>query len=224
MGIESSDFDEGVDAGAPSASEKASEKAREEAASKALANIAKSRKDETKGRKAGSLLFGLLAKILRDPRFDPILDPVFSLLKLDIPSAPIIGLLSLVSAEAADAIRKEYDPKAGPVSEPPAEAEMADFNPANIRPDLRNRINEWIEDVFRISTIDPSSVLTEKFLLLVSGGKERKAFLETGTAILTFFFVSKNLRIPQSEAEALSGYLLSELQKRLSGLNLERIG
>ncbi len=224
MGIEQSDFDEGsAESGISGPAEKPAEKTREKSSSKTLAKIGKTRKDEAKGRKSASLLSGLLAKILRDPRFDPILESVLSLLRNDVPGAYVLGVLSLVSVDAANAIRKECDPSVGMLSEIPPETEAKTFQNDHIRPDMKLRINDWIEDVFRIATNDPSSILTDKFLSSLSKSGEREIFLTATKSVLTFFFASKNVTMPSHEAEALARYLLSELRAKLSELKLEPI-
>lgn len=169
MGMEH--FGDDAEAGVSGAPEKASESARSKSGSGTLAGIARTQKDEAKGRKASSLLFALLSEILKDPKFDPILEPVFSLLHANVPSAQVLAIVSLVSIDAANAIRKEFDPEAPLLkNEPVSSKDPETFDSAHLRPDLKARVNEWIEDVFRVSTNAPSSVLTAKFLLQVSGG------------------------------------------------------
>lgn len=111
MGLELGSSGEDSEAGIGQAPEKVSEKSREQSSSKALAGIAKTKKDEAKGRKASDLLSAVLVKILRNPEFDVLLDPVTKLMRMDLPSPYVVGMLSLVSLEASNAVRKTYDPE-----------------------------------------------------------------------------------------------------------------
>lgn len=217
MGLDSGDFSPDAEAGLGQASEQVSEKAREQASSKTLAGIARTRKDESKGRKASDLLTSMLVALLRDARFDPLIEPVMGLLRLNLPAPYVVGLLSLVSLEASSSIRRAYDPSLKLLkSEPAPEAERVDFDPNRLRADFRDRINEWIADVFLVATKDPSYVLTDKFLSEISSPKLREAFVLASEAVLTFFFKTKNVDVPQSEARSLSAFLLKELETRIS--------
>lgn len=220
MGIESGDFSPDAEGGIGQVVEKASETAREQASSKALAGIARSRKDESKGRKASDLLSSMLVSLLRDPRFDPLLEPTMSLLRLDFPAAYVVGILSLVSSEASAAVRKTFDPSAvSTVSDPSPETNRAAFDPDRLRADFRHRINEWIADVFLVATKDPSYVLTDKFLSIIRVSKTRSAYLSATEAVLTYFFDSKNIEVPHSEAKSFAIFLLKELESRIESLN-----
>lgn len=220
MGLDSGDFSPDAETGLGQAPETVSEKAREQASSKTLAGIARTRKDETRGRKASDLLSAMLVALLRDPRFDGLLEPIMSLLRLNLPAAYVVGVLSLVSKEASSAIRRQYDPSLALIgTEPAPEAERIAFDPNKLRADFRDRINEWITDVFLVATKDPSFVLTEKFLSEISSSKTRAAFVSASEAVLTFFFDTKNVTVPPSEARSLSAFLLKELESRISKLD-----
>lgn len=220
MGIESGDFSPESEGGIGQASEKASETAREQTSSKALAGIARSRKDESKGRKASDLLSSMLVSLLRDPRFDPLLESTMSLLRLDFPSAYVVGILSLVSMEASGAVRKTFDPSAPLISsDPHPEPERAAFDPNRLRQDFRTRINEWISDVFLVATKDPSSILTDKFLSIIRIPKVRAAYLAATETVLIYFFDSKNVEVPHSEAKSFASFLLKELEGRITAMD-----
>lgn len=220
MALELGDFSSESESGLGQAPEAASEKAREQASSKTLAGIARTRKDESKGRKAADLLSSMLVALLRDSRFDPLIEPIMALLRLNLPSAYVVGMLSLVSKEASSAIRHTYDPSL-PIlkKEPEPEVERTEFDPDKLRSDFRDRINEWIADVFLVATKDPSFVLSDKFLSEIASPKTRDAFISACEAVLVFFFNTKNVTVPPSEARSLSAFLLKELQARISQLD-----
>lgn len=216
MGIESGDFSLDTEAWIGASSEKVSEKAREQASSKVLAGIARARKDESKGKKASGILSSVLISLLRDPRFDPLLEPIMTLLRLNLPAAYIVGLLSLISKEASSIIRKTYDPSLPRVpKDPPPESDRKEFNPNQLREDFRNRINEWISDIFLVATKDPSYILSEKFLSEIASSKTRVAFIECCEAVMVFFFDTKNVRVLPEDARSLSVFLLKELESRI---------
>ncbi len=158
----------------------------------------------------------MLVSLLRNPRYDPLIDPVMTLLRSNVPAAYVVGILSLVSKEASSAIRKTYDPSLPPISlEPASEEQRTRFDPNGISESFRTRIDEWITDVFLVATKDPSFVLSKKFLSEISVSKTRQAFVECVEAAMTFFFDSKNVDIPPSEARSLSAFLLKELESRV---------
>lgn len=220
MGLDSGDFSPDAEAGLGQAPEQVSEKVREQASSKTLAGIARARKDESKGRKAADLLSSMLVTLLRDARFDPLIEPVMGLLRLDLPSAYVVGMLSLVSKEASSAIRRTYDPALPYLkAEPAPETERVAFDPNKLRSDFRDRINEWIADIFLIATKDPSFVLTEKFLSEIASPRLRSAFVSASEAVLTYFFDTKNVDVPPAEARSFSSFLLKELETRISKID-----
>lgn len=164
----------------------------------------------------------MLISLLRNPRFDPLIDPVMALLRSNVPAAYVVGILSLVSKEASSAIRKTYDPSLPLISaEPVSEPQRTRFDPNGISEGFRVRINEWITDIFLVATKDPSFVLSEKFLSEMSSSKTRHAFVECVEAAMTFFFDSKNVDIPPSEARSLSAFLLKELESRVEKLRFD---
>lgn len=139
-----------------------------------------------------------------------------ALLRLNLPAAYIVGLLSLVSKEASSIIRKTYDPSLSFISkDPPPELDRKEFNPNQLREDFRNRINEWISDIFLVATKDPSYILSEKFLSEIASSKTRAAFIECCEAVMVFFFDTKNVRVLPEDARSLSAFLLKELESRI---------
>lgn len=159
----------------------------------------------------------MLVALLRDPRFDPLIEGIMGLLRLNLPAPYVVGLLSLVSLEASSSIRRAYDPSLSLLRADPApETERTAFDPNKLRPDFRDRINEWIADVFLVATKDPSYVLTDKFLSDIASPKLREAFVSSSESVLTFFFKTKNVDVPAHEARALSAFLLKELETRIS--------
>ncbi len=224
MGLESGDFSLDSDTGIGQAPEQVSEKVREQASSKALAGIARARKDESKGKKASDLLTSILVSLLRNPRFDSLIDPVMTLLRANVPAAYVVGILSLVSQEASSTIRKTYDPSLPLLSSEPAfQPERTRFDPDALPNAFRLRINEWISDIFLVTTKDPSFVLSKKFLSEMSVSKTRAAFVECAEATMVFFFDSKNIEVSPVEARSLSAFLLKELESRVAKLNFNEI-
>jgi hypothetical protein len=45
--------------------------------------------------------------------------------------------------------------------------EIIEFNDNNIDVAIKNRINEWIEDMISVISFDPSTIVTNKFLKLI---------------------------------------------------------
>lgn len=187
-----------------------------------MAGIKKTQKDEGKAQKSNDFLYALLVAIIASKKYDVILPFVFPLLENSVPSNFIIGGFSLVYADASHTIRRHY----GDVKKwiefdfvPPKESIPFDEN--TIDPVVRKRINEWIEDIFAVISHDPSSILTDKFLKLLSS-KTKRDCSEFIAEILTFFLSSINIEIEKNKSILYADFILGEVQKKLKGLDIER--
>lgn len=48
-----------------------------------------------------------------------------------------------------------------------------EFDDETIDPVIRKRINEWVEDIFTVVSYDPSVVMTERFVSILTGKEKR---------------------------------------------------
>ena len=157
----------GFEAGAKPAEN--AEKAREQAAksARAQARAQKLSRDEKRAKKHDSSLAALIAALLRDPAKAPILDAVLDALESGIPSAFLLGAVSLADPQVSLEIRMKAGKIPNSVEVPP-KADPADFDERNIDPLLQLRMNAWFDDIVSALFSDPSVVAAEKFLSLAS--------------------------------------------------------
>lgn len=99
-------------------------------------------------------------------------------------------------------------------------AEPVEFNEETIDPSIRKRVNEWIEDIFAIISHDPSTIMTERFLEILTN-KSNKHLVALLAEILIFFLSSVNMRISPEKAALYTDFILGEVEKKTKNLKLE---
>ena len=129
----------------------ASEKFKEQVR-KASAWIKRTQKDEKKAKRQDLLLANFLVQLILNKKFDDILELLFKLLDKWYSSNFLLWILSLVHTDISNKIREfagkdlvEFDY----VSE-----ETIEFDDSNIDPQVRKRINAWVEDIILSTTSD----------------------------------------------------------------------
>ncbi|MFA6090232.1 MAG: hypothetical protein WC774_00455 [Candidatus Gracilibacteria bacterium] len=250
MGLDGLDNLDGDEGGAEGGSEQQSEAAKEKAA-KSIAGIQRTRKDEKKAQRDDDYLHLCLREIISSEKYDILIPYIFPLFDDGVPSHIIIGAFSLVHQHASDIIRDNYignmnngliNPQSGESkktditlessSHPqkyshrtfilPAFSAPVEFDDETIDPAIRKRINEWIEDIFTIVSFDPSVVMTERFLHVLTG-KEKKDVVKLLSGILIFFLLRVNVHISAEKASLYTEFILKEVEKKLKELKLEKI-
>ncbi|HBY75034.1 TPA: hypothetical protein DEG21_04125 [Patescibacteria group bacterium] len=86
-------------------------------------------------------------------------------------------------------------------------SELIEFSEENLDKILRNRINEWIEDIYKVVSNDPSTIISNRFLSLTSD-KEKIKFINFLSSLLTFFFYDLNIVIQKNTAFNYSEFIL----------------
>lgn len=225
------DLDSGeVSAQARETSEQQKEK--KDSYKKWLAWIKRTQKDEKKAQKDNDFLFKIVSKILENEKYDILLPFIVELLEIWTPSNFILWGLSLVYEPTVEIIRNNYSWKEWllPTNEANNKlifdyqktSELIEFNEETLDKILRNRINEWIEDIYRVVSNDPSTIISHRFLLLTSE-KEKIKFINFLSALLTFFFYDLNIVIQKNTAFNYSEFILWEIRKKVDKLELEEI-
>ena len=221
-GFDNLDGDEG---GAEGGTEQQSEAARAKAA-KSLAGIKRIQKDEWKAKRDNDHLHECLREIITSRKYDAIIPHIFPLFDSGTPSHIVIGAFSLVHQKASDIIRdhymKEWEVQTHREFRFPAYSTTIEFDDETIDPTIRKRINEWIEDIFAIISYDPSVVMTERFLYILTT-KEKKNTSILLAKILIFFLGSLNLHISEEKAMLYTEFILKEVERKLKELKLEKI-
>ena len=209
---------------------------KKEKASKSMAWIQKTRKDEKKATKDNDYLYEIIIEVLRNKDYDVLLPFISDLLKEWIPANFILWWLSLVYNQATYIIRTNYlpwntkmiyDKQSAknfmiPINYTPTQ-DIIEFNDNNIDVAIKNRINDWIEDMISVISFDPSTIITNKFLKLMQVWSNKTLLLNYIASILTFFMFKYNIVISKEKAFLYSEFILSEAVKKLRSLNLEVI-
>ena len=210
------------------------QKEKKDSYKKWLAWIKRTQKDEKKAQKDNDFLFKIVSKILENEKYDILLPFIVELLEIWTPSNFILWGLSLVYVPAVEIIRNNYSNPLLPLGEGSGvrdnklifdyqkTSELIEFNEENLDKILRNRINEWIEDIYRVVSNDPSTIISHRFLSLTSE-KEKIKFINFLSALLTFFFYDLNIVIQKNTAFNYSEFILGEIRKKVNKLELEEI-
>ncbi len=242
-GIDNLDGDE---AWADTGAEQQSEAARAKAA-KSLAWIQRTKKDEKKAQRDNDYLHLCLREIITSTQYDILIPYIFPLFDAWVPSHIIIGAFSLVHEHASDIIRDHYvsdmnslvlkseqwdttqalENRALPkyfhrTFTLQAFSSPVEFDDETIDPVIRKRINEWVEDIFTVVSHDPSVVMTERFISILTG-KEKKDVIKLLSGILIFFLLRINVHISPEKASLYTEFILKEVEKKLKLLKLEKI-
>ncbi len=222
----------GFEAGAKPAEN--AEKAREQAAksARAQARAQKLSRDEKRAKKHDSSLAALIAALLRDPAKAPILDAVLDALESGIPSAFLLGAVSLADPQVSLEIRMKAGKIPNSVEVPP-KADPADFDERNIDPLLQLRMNAWFDDIVSALFSDPSVVAAEKFLSLASSdgvesvvadgvaehvktkdAEARPRAAGVLSAAFSWFLANVNVSISPRKAGSYAEFILDEVARR----------
>ena len=212
--IESSEW---WDSWAEAISEKASEKAKEDS-KKSAAGQARTQKDEKKAKKHDFLLAGFLVKIIINQKYDSILNTIFGATSSGFSSNFILWLLSLINIESSDKIREMSGKEKIEFSYMSEEAQ--EFDDHHMAPAIKDRINNWVEDIIDILTIDYSHVATQQLINSLSNDAAIRTLTKQ---IFNFFLNEINITISDAKAENICDFILWEIKKEISKLEIQEI-
>lgn len=190
-----------------------------ESVKRAWAGIKRTKKDEKKSKKYDFLLAKFLVQIIINKKYDTVLDSLFASLDKGYATNFLMGVLSLAYQPISDAIREETKKEKILFSYTPR-AEVEEFHDGSIDEALRKRINEWIEDMEDVITLEPSSVASLKTIDLL---KSDDSVITFTANVFTFFLKEVNIHIPPAKAISYSEFIVSELEKTLKSISFEKI-
>lgn len=183
------------------------------------AGIKRTKKDEKKAKKHDFLLAGFLVKILIDKKYDPLLDYIFKAMDAGYPSNFILGILSLVSTDVSNKIREVSGKEIIQFSYT-SHKENEEFDDHHIAPEVRERINAWVEDMVDVVSIDYSSVVTEQLLQVLHHDEEIQILTRV---IFSFFLHEIGISISASKSESIAEFILWEVIKEIKKLEIEEV-
>ena len=189
-----------------------------EAVKKATARTQRVQKDEKKAKKSDFLLANFLVQIIVNKKYDILLRDLLAVRDLWYPPHFLLGILSLISIEVSHAIRdishKKY------IQFDFFEAQTTEFDDNHLNNAIKKRINEWVEDIIDIVSLEYSSVLTQRLKEII--GNDEYIIVFTAK-VFTFFLQECNITINPNKAKNIADFILQEVQKSLSRLILEEI-
>ena len=201
------------------ASKESSEKYKE-SSKKAQAQIQKTKKDEKKAKKYDFLLAGFLVKIIVDKKYDTILETLFPAIHEWYPSNFVLWILSLINTDISNKIR-ETSNKELINFEYNKNNEQEEFNDSKINPEIRTRINYWVEDITDSVTLEYSNIQTIKLKKLLI--EDEIILLSYTSKVFSFFLNEINISISESKSKNISNFILSEVKKSIDNLKIENI-
>lgn len=198
--------------GSPESGKEVSEK-QKESYKKAQAQIQKSKKDESKAKGDNTSLFGILTRFIQNPYYEEYVPIVTNLLQNEVPARYILAFISLVYPEAAlhilESLGQKEDIKI--LLALHKYEHMRDLVENDLHPSIREWMSTWSNISKIYVTSDESSLVMRNKLLNLLENKSEEIFLESETFSLTFFFLSRHIRIEQKKARSYASFIMKEL-------------
>lgn len=181
------------------------------AAKKAGAGIKRTQKDEKKAKKYDFLLAKFLVEMILKRKYDNLLDGLFACLDAGYGANFLLWILSLIYIPISSDIRKamgkediefHYIPSNQPIQ----------FDDHDLDTQVRERVNNWIEDMESVVTLEVSSIITKRTLGLILYDEKVRSFTAD---VFAFFFSEINIDISDITSRSYSDFILWELEKSL---------
>lgn len=201
---------------------------------KGMAWVQKTRRDEKKAQKDNDFLYEIVVDIIQNKEYDIFIPILVNLLKSWISSNIIIWGFSLIYPQATYIIRNYYIFWNNNLAINKLEwkdfrdiinynktNEIIEFNDSNIHPEIKKRINMWIEDIFSVITFDPSYIVSKKFLNLIENQEKSDLVSDFLVACLTYFLFKYNISISKDKAFLYSEFIFWEIVKKLKQIKFE---
>lgn len=190
-----------------------------ESSKKAQQWIQRTQKDEKKAKKYDFILAWFLVKIILDKKYDPIIIQLFKSTDFGYTSNFVLWIISLINIEISNKIREnlnkpqiDFDYK---------NSETIKFDDSNLPEQVKNRINDWIEDIIDSVSIEYSNVQAKR--IINSLKKDNWIISNYITSVLIFFLNSINISVDKNTAKWISNFIILEVSKRIEKLEIQEI-
>lgn len=190
-----------------------------ESSKKAQQWIQKTQKDEKKAKKYDFILAWFLVKIILDKKYDSIIVQLFKSTDFGYTSNFVLWIISLINIEISNKIREnlnkpqiDFDYK---------NSEIIKFDDSNLPEQVKNRINDWIEDIIDSVIIEYSNVQAKR--IINSLKKDNWIISNYITSVLIFFLNSINISVDKNAAKWISNFIILEVSKRIEKLEIQEI-
>ncbi len=181
------------------------------AAKKAGAGIKRTKKDEKKAKKYDFLLAKFLVEMILKKKYDNLLDELFACLDAWYGTNFLLGILSLIYLPISHEIRWAAG-KQELSFDYIVSWETQKFDDHDLHPEIRKRVNAWIEDMESVISLEVSSIITKRTLGLILYDEKVRSFT---AKVFLFFFSELNISVSESKARNYSEFILWELEKSL---------
>lgn len=190
-----------------------------EAAKKAASWIKRTQKDEWKAKKYDDLLSHFLVLFIRDKKYDSILDSLFKSLDSWYSSNFILWVLSIIYMPVSYKIREiSWKEK---INFNYINNLEVTFDDSNLNINLKNRINDWVDDISLIMTTEYSNVSLEKVINLLK--KSDKNIVDFTKNIFIFFLKENNIIITENKANSYADFIIWEISNKIQKIEIEEI-
>jgi hypothetical protein len=171
------------------------------------------RKDEKKAKQYDMSLANFLVKILLEKKYDTLFDSMFGSIHAGIPSNLVMWILSLIYFDISNYIR-EFSKKE-PLDFHFSSTETINFSDSDLPESVKQRINDWIEDIIDILRHDPSTVLVDKTIDAIKNSEEIYVFW---TKVFIYFMNESNIYVRESKARDYIDFIYKQvILKKIEG-------
>ncbi len=188
-----------------------------ESSKKAQSQLQKTRKDEQKAKGDNDALFQILLHFVKSPYYEELIPNVTTLLEKGFSSRYILSLVGLVYPDAAmylfTAVGQHE--KAIKMTHLYRYESEIQFHEENIHPSLREWISLWVSAVEKFLTFSEVSVITSQKLFFTLNSQERYIAISAAERFFRFFFVSRNVLLPEKQARQYASFITDLIMKAL---------
>lgn len=182
-----------------------------ESAKKASAWIKRTKKDEKKAKRYDFLLARFLVEMILKKKYDTVLEDLFSCMDAGYGTNFLLGILSLIYLPISHEIRR-YSGNEKVIFEYEVTQEKLVFDDHHMPPQVRDRVNGWIQDMEVVISLEASTLITQRTLGLILYDEKIRTFT---SHIFSFFFEELNISISAQKSQNYSEFILTELEKSL---------
>lgn len=193
-----------------------------ESIKKSSAGIKRVQKDEKKAQKYDIILSQFLVEMVKNPKYDFLLQDLFENLSEWYSSHFVLWILSLIYLPISDKIRELAGVPFLEFSYVKT-FEVLQFDENNLHPEIKKRINDWIEDTTTLSGLDYSTLQLERNKNLYESPESYAKLLKFTQKIFSFFFQELNIKMSVTTAQNYTDFILQEIKKHLQNLKIEEI-
>lgn len=180
------------------------------------------KKDEKKAQKYDRILAWALAEIIKDEKYDFLLNSLFDSLSSWFNSSFLLWIISLIKIELSNHIRDVTWKQKVDFSYVKT-YEFIDFDDDNLDASIKNRINNWIEDVITIVWFEYSSLQIQRLLDVCNDKNSLIIINEFTSKVFLFFFYEMNIKISEKKSLNYSDFILSQIFDKLKEIEIEEV-